>query len=323
MERTKHQKFDYREVPRSQIKQAPYNPNKMEEETFAALRKKVKDVGVVDTLIWNEKTGNLVGGHHRLKALDVLEGNQDYLVGVAVVQLTPKREREMNIFLNNPQAQGNFDKDRLFRMLQSEPTLDIADLGFTKLDLESEFGELPELNLASLDEKKSAPAKPPVSVPAAQPPSPAPAAAVAAQPETATPEASASAGTTQTTPPSPARPPLPSFDDPEEEDDGSEEDEDDQQDEDDLNGADEAAAPVHQSPTFFRPVPPAAAGGEAPLPPAAAKAPSSVEAALQGDGDAFLLITFDNADEKITFLQSKRFPMDVEYLTPAELGLRY
>jgi ParB-like chromosome segregation protein Spo0J len=140
--RTQHQKFVYREVHRSQINPAPYNPNVMSDYSYKLLSKKLKEVGLLTTLVWNERTGNLVGGHHRLKGLDQLEGKLDYTLGVAVVNLSEKQEKEMNVYLNNSMVQGRFDKDLFFKMLEQQP-LDLDGMGMTRLDLEMEFGELP------------------------------------------------------------------------------------------------------------------------------------------------------------------------------------
>jgi ParB-like nuclease family protein len=164
----KHQKFIYREIARGMIHEAPYNPNQMVASSFAALKDNIKASGLVDTLIWNEKTGNLVGGHHRLHALDLLEGNKNYTLGVAVVSLSEKREMEMNIFLNNAQAQGHFDKSRFFAMLADEPLISLDAIGFSINDLKMEFGDdlppVPQLAVlpdfvADLKRKATAPSK--------------------------------------------------------------------------------------------------------------------------------------------------------------------
>jgi hypothetical protein len=139
---TKHQKFEYRQVHRALIQPAAYNPNVMDPEAYKLLEAKIAASGCIQPLVWNETTGNLVGGHHRLRILDELEGTLDYILGVTVARLSPKREREMNVFLNNSQAQGHFDKDLFFALLEAEP-FDLSDLGLTPLDVELEFGELP------------------------------------------------------------------------------------------------------------------------------------------------------------------------------------
>jgi hypothetical protein len=142
--KTKHQKFEYRELRRSQVKDAPYNPNVMTPDAYRKLKKKIADVGLVETPIWNETTGNIVAGHHRLAALDELEGNQDYTIGVSVVRLPLKREMEMNVFLNNAQAQGTFDRELFLKLLEEDDPINLEDAGLTRLELEIQFGDLPD-----------------------------------------------------------------------------------------------------------------------------------------------------------------------------------
>ena len=87
-------------------------------------------------LIWNKRTGNLVGGHQRLGLLDSLEGSADYLLTVAVVDMDPKTEREQNIFLNNASAMGSWDEDLLVEMLKGDDRIDITAAGFDLTDVE-------------------------------------------------------------------------------------------------------------------------------------------------------------------------------------------
>lgn len=101
----------------------------------------------MEPLVWNQKTGNLVSGHQRLSILDELEGSENYTVAVAVVDLSEKREKELNVFLNNTGAQGHYDRDEFLALLDDGLSLD--DIGFTKVDLEFEFGEIPDGLFAS------------------------------------------------------------------------------------------------------------------------------------------------------------------------------
>ncbi len=143
-EKTKFQRFEYREIPRSQINAAPYNPRTISEYARKQLEKSLDKFGCVEALVWNETTGHLVSGHQRLADLDRREkwapGDIDYLVGVSVVRLDDRKEKQLNVWLNNRAAQGNFDEDLLGELLkQSEMTLE--DIGFTRVDWEIEFGK--------------------------------------------------------------------------------------------------------------------------------------------------------------------------------------
>lgn len=146
-EKTKLQKFEYREIKRSTIKTADYNPRSISRLARKRLKKKIDEVGCVEPLVWNEVTGRLVGGHQRLAIIDQAEGwpENDYTIGVAVVRLKAKQEKALNIFLNNAGAQGQFEGESFVELVK-EAKLSLEDIGFSKVDLELEFGELPDMD---------------------------------------------------------------------------------------------------------------------------------------------------------------------------------
>lgn len=135
--RTKYQKFEAREIRRSSINPAPYNPRTITDDAGRRLKANIKRVGLLDTLVWNSRTGNLVSGHRRLERLDELEGypakRADYLLTAAVVDLDEKTEREQNLFFNNPSAQGEYDFDALAG--EEWTGIDFDAAGFTDEDL--------------------------------------------------------------------------------------------------------------------------------------------------------------------------------------------
>ena len=75
---TRFQSFVVEEVGRELLKNAPYNPRRITDDARARLKAKIEKVGLVTPLVWNRRTGNLVGGHQRLSILDELEARQDY-----------------------------------------------------------------------------------------------------------------------------------------------------------------------------------------------------------------------------------------------------
>lgn len=104
------------------------------------LRKNIKETGELGGLIWNEKTGNMVSGHQRLAALDALQGTEDYSLWVSAVQLTPKREREQNVFMNNQSAMGTWD-DALLANLIKQDGISFEGMGFDRIELEGMFAD--------------------------------------------------------------------------------------------------------------------------------------------------------------------------------------
>jgi hypothetical protein len=137
--RTRFQKFDAQDIHRSQIKNASYNPRVITDRAKKLIRENIKTNGLLGAIIWNETTGNIVGGHQRLAALDALEGSQSYMLTVDVVRLDEKTEKEQNVFLNNATAQGDWDLKALERMLSEDVNLENA--GFSQSELYQLFGD--------------------------------------------------------------------------------------------------------------------------------------------------------------------------------------
>lgn len=131
---SKFQKFEVEIISRAQIKQALYNPRFISEGAKKRLRKVLRRHGLVETLVWNRRTGNLVGGHQRLEALDYLEKSEDYDLHVAVIDVDDREEKILNVQLNNPSVQGDWDPEKLGELLESEG-LEFAELGFTESDM--------------------------------------------------------------------------------------------------------------------------------------------------------------------------------------------
>lgn len=140
---TEAQGFEYREILRSQINPAPYNPRSIDAFARKKLGQSLHEFKLVEPLVWNETTGNLCSGHQRISLIDEREGwpGKDYLIGVAVVKMPLKRETKLNVWLNNQDAQGHYDRDKFQVLLQSEE-FKFEDFGFTMSDIAFEFGSI-------------------------------------------------------------------------------------------------------------------------------------------------------------------------------------
>lgn len=139
MAKSKYQAYDTETINRMQIKNAPYNPRIMDEKARKRLKKNIAKHGLVSALTWNKRTGNLVGGHQRLEQLDALEKSKDYELTVCVVDVDEREEAALNVQLNNPSMQGEWDLDKLANMSE-EFDLDLSeDLGFTESDIDFMF----------------------------------------------------------------------------------------------------------------------------------------------------------------------------------------
>lgn len=136
MARTRFQRFQMATIQRSQINEAPYNPRIMDAFAATRLRDNLKRLGLVEPLIWNKRSGNLLSGHQRLGQIDRLEKKKDYSLNLAVVDLDEKAEKEMNVFLNNQSVQGDWDLPKLKAMLEG---VDLERTGFTRFDVQLVF----------------------------------------------------------------------------------------------------------------------------------------------------------------------------------------
>ncbi len=139
MAKSKYQHYETETISRDQIKNAPYNPRIMDESAKKRLRANIAKHGLVSALTWNKRTGNLVGGHQRLEQLDALEKSKDYDLTVCVVDVPEREEAALNVQLNNPSMQGEWDMDKLANMTQ-DFDLDLQeDLGFSESDIDFMF----------------------------------------------------------------------------------------------------------------------------------------------------------------------------------------
>ncbi|APB37967.1 site-specific DNA-methyltransferase [Heyndrickxia coagulans] len=130
--------MEIKKIAITQINPAEYNPRidlKPGDPEYDKLKKSIEEFGYVDPLIWNKRTGNLVGGHQRFK---ILKSNGITEVDVSVVDLDIDKEKALNLALNK--ISGGWDESKLATLLQE---LDESDIGIelTGFD-ESEFDEL-------------------------------------------------------------------------------------------------------------------------------------------------------------------------------------
>lgn len=133
--RSKFQKGEMQTMKRSDLKGAEYNPRIIDKESQKRLKKGLKDHGLVSPITYNKRTGNIVSGHQRISQLDALEKNQDYTLDVWVIDVDEKEEAILNVQLNNPSMQGDWDLDRLAEMT-TEFDIDFQEMGFTALDVD-------------------------------------------------------------------------------------------------------------------------------------------------------------------------------------------
>ncbi|MBX3379062.1 MAG: DNA modification methylase [Phycisphaeraceae bacterium] len=104
-----------RTIAISKLKPAAYNPRQSlqpGDPDFSKLEVSLSEFGLVEPLVWNRRTGNLVGGHQRLA---VLRHQGIKSVDVSVVDLPLLKEKALNIALNK--IQGAWDEHKLAALL--------------------------------------------------------------------------------------------------------------------------------------------------------------------------------------------------------------
>lgn len=125
------------EIKRSQIVLASYNPRTISAEGRATLKRGIKKFGIIGGIVWNKTTSHLVSGHQKISIADETNKydgtpEKDYIVKVEAIEVDDKTEKELNILFNNPNAQGEWDYDKLRELI---PDIDYKDAGLTDYDL--------------------------------------------------------------------------------------------------------------------------------------------------------------------------------------------
>lgn len=147
---SKYQKFTTETISRSDIKNAEYNPRKISDSARKKLRENIKRVGLLDTIVVNRRTMNIVSGHQRIAILDSLERSKDYLLTVSMIDLSDKEEIEQNLFFNNSRAQGEYDPFMLAELFEYNDIdidatgFDLPDLGVLGVEVDLHIEEEPE-----------------------------------------------------------------------------------------------------------------------------------------------------------------------------------
>ena len=128
--------MEIRTLKAAQLAAADYNPRRdlqPEDAEYQKLRRSMETFGYVEPIIWNERTGRVVGGHQRLKVL-LEQGRED--IEAVVVDLEEKDEKVLNVLLNK--VKGRWDIGKLADLLQQlDETGDMEVTGFEDWELQS------------------------------------------------------------------------------------------------------------------------------------------------------------------------------------------
>ncbi len=115
---------------------AEYNPRKdlkPGDKEYEKLKRSILEFGYVEPVIWNKRTGNVVGGHQRLKVL------MDYgytEIDCVIVDLDEQHEKALNIALNK--IQGEWDGTKLAALVAEldAGAFDVSLTGFDAAEID-------------------------------------------------------------------------------------------------------------------------------------------------------------------------------------------
>ena len=122
------------------LKPADYNPRKdlkPGDAEYEKLKRSIETYGYVEPIIWNKRTGVVVGGHQRLKVMKDLGYTE---VDCVIVDLDEQKEKALNIALNK--ISGAWDDTLLANLLKDldRSGYDVTLTGFDLAEAQELFG---------------------------------------------------------------------------------------------------------------------------------------------------------------------------------------
>ena len=131
-----------KQIALTDLTPADYNPRKdlqPGEADYEKLRRSLSEFGYVEPVIWNKTTGNVVGGHQRLKVLADLGYKT---VDCVVVELDETREKALNVALNK--ISGDWDDSKLALLIADldASDFDVELTGFDESEIQQLIGSL-------------------------------------------------------------------------------------------------------------------------------------------------------------------------------------
>ena len=132
-------------MPLEKLNPAVYNPRKdlrPGDPEYEKLKHSIETFGCVQAIVWNKRTGNVVGGHQTLKVLKDIGRTE---AEVSVVDLDDEHEKALNIALNKISGSWDNDKlDALLTELAADADFDMELTGFDPDEIDALGEELGE-----------------------------------------------------------------------------------------------------------------------------------------------------------------------------------
>lgn len=117
------------------LKDAPYNPRvdlAQDDPDYIKVKRSLETFDLVEPVVWNKRTGHIVSGHQRVKALRELGRTE---VEVSVVDLPLDEEKKLNVRINK--VKGRWDYEKLADLIASLPEEDVELTGFEDWEIDS------------------------------------------------------------------------------------------------------------------------------------------------------------------------------------------
>ncbi len=123
-------------IPIGQLNPAAYNPRKdlqPGDPEYEKLKRSMQEFGYVEPIVWNKRTGNIVGGHQRYKVLLEM-GLQE--VDCVVVDLDETKEKALNIALNKISGEWDMSllSDLLSDLMEDDFNIEITGFDFEEIE---------------------------------------------------------------------------------------------------------------------------------------------------------------------------------------------
>lgn len=122
-------------IKRSQINLNPLNPKRHTEESIKLQKKNMQKIGFLGGIVWNRLTGNLIDGHRRVYAMDLLykyDGSKetDYDIKVEVCELDNKTEKEQLTYMAVGNTKADYDL-----IAKYANDIDIHNVGLSDIEI--------------------------------------------------------------------------------------------------------------------------------------------------------------------------------------------
>ncbi|MFZ5591718.1 MAG: site-specific DNA-methyltransferase [Bacillota bacterium] len=128
--------MDIQKIPAGKLNPAAYNPRKdlkPGDKEYEKLKRSIEEYGLVELIVWNKRTGNVVSGHQRLKVMLEL-GYTD--IDCIVIDLDEQSEKALNLAMNK--IGGAWDEDKLASLIADldAGAFDISLTGFDAAEID-------------------------------------------------------------------------------------------------------------------------------------------------------------------------------------------